>query len=227
MDFRIITPYPFQDSSWHGPDSCEFARRCHLIPLYGPEAQAASVAMPLAITQGRFGWELVAVCGLRPNQNAFVQQGIWLANYQPVFLTHYPFAAGEDIEGRTGLVFDVDSGLLDEKSAGFPFFSPSNDLVGQTAKRLDDLRPYIDLRKETRELLSTLANAGAIRPWPADLQHRFDMAIPNLYALDIESVKHLGVTTPVMRNAKPLAVFIQQSLDQLPQLADRASRQYF
>lgn len=227
MDFRIVTSIDFKNHSWHEPDNFEFASRWHLIPLYGPEAQAASVDMPLAITQSRFGWKLVAVCGLRPNQNAFVQQGAWTANYQPVFLTHYPFAAGEDVDGKAGLVFDVDSGLLDEKNGGFPFFSPIHDLVGKSAKRLEDIRPYKALREETRELLSILADAGAVRPWPADLQHRFDIAIPELYILDIEMVKRLDTTIPLMRNAEPLAMFLQQSLDQVSHLADRTSSQHF
>ena len=181
--------------------------------------------MPLAVVQGRFGWEFVAVCGAQLHQNVWIHQGNWMARYTPAFLMHYPFVAAEDVDGQTGLAFDLQSSLLGGEWDGIPFFAPSYDLVGKTAKRYEAIRPYIALRREMKELLDILSDAEAITSWPAEGQYPFDMDFPKLYTLDYEVVKSMNLSLSLMKNAEPLARSMQQSLNRLPRLAALVGRQ--
>lgn len=148
-----------------------------------------------------------------------------MARYTPAFLTHYPFVAAEGVDGQTGLAFDLQSGLLGEGWDGIPFFAPSYDLVGKTASRYEALRPYIARRREMNELLAILSNAGAITSWPSEGMYPFGMNFPQLYTLDYEVVNSMNLSSPLLKNAEPLARSMQQSLNQLPRLAALVGRQ--
>lgn len=227
LNFKVLTAENFYHYSWHPPKDFSFASRLHLVPLYGEEAPHVEKEMPIAIVEGPFGLELVAVCGLHPGGNLFVHDGIWHGNYQPVWMSFYPFVAGEEFNGVTACFFDSDSEFLAEYGVGFPFYAPNYDPVWKTKERLDSMRPYFYKRQETQNVIRMLADANAIIPWPADLQSQFGITIPGLYTLNPNAVSTLAADNPAARNAIGLTDLMQQSMRKVANLAERASRQYF
>lgn len=72
---------------------CNYAKDKHLLPLALVDFPAVAPDMPIAFAKnsetGQF--QPVAVTGLQPGENLFVDKGNWIAGYVPQSLLVYPF----------------------------------------------------------------------------------------------------------------------------------------
>lgn len=225
----IIDSTTFGNYSWldRHPKDDRFVQEEPLIPLYAREVDQASAAMPIAVIRTPVGWDLVAVCGVKPGQNAFVSNGIWGAVYRPVWLEMYPFFAAADGEGTLSFWFDTDSGLLCNKGEGYPFYDDSGEQSIVLQERLSMLGERVVMYRETRSLLQALWELGMIIPWPDYLQNDLSPAMPPLYTVNRVGAQALSSENSILRHAGTFADNLQKSLNQLSPLTQRASYRHY
>ncbi|WNO09263.1 SapC family protein [Teredinibacter sp. KSP-S5-2] len=101
-----------------------------LVPLAAQEIARAAVVFPVVYVKdantGTF--RLVAMCGLKPGENLFVENGEWLSVYIPAALRNLPFQLGRNEDGDKTQAFvciNENSSLVDD--SGIALFEESGD----------------------------------------------------------------------------------------------------
>ncbi|MBK1688335.1 SapC family protein [Rubrivivax gelatinosus] len=120
----------------------------------------------------------IAVFGLQPKQNLFVDQGQWRAQFMPAVLTSYPFCVGRLDNERFAVCLDADwKGLGDEGEALF-------DAEGKPGASLQAVRGQLEAlegeAQRTRVLCQRLAELDLLRPM------RFDANLPDGSKLTVD-----------------------------------------
>ena len=120
----------------------DFAANVHLASLMAHEfVRAASVYPIVFIEDGSDGFRPVALMGLVPDQNLFVDDdGKWKASYIPAIIRRYPFALAKlgDAEQYT-VCLDEESSLFSEKGDGKPLF----DKEGKPSEVIENVKKYL------------------------------------------------------------------------------------
>lgn len=187
----VVTPSECQGKTWHAPIDVGFACSRGVIPVHAGELAKAAVTMPIAVIRAARGWQLVAVCGLNPERNVFIQNGQWLGHYQPQWLSTFPFSVirlGE----RGVLTFDRDSGLLADDGSGEPFFTEEGAMHSTVVAVLDRLKTSFGPQQATDKALTALQQAGLLMPWPERLQTSVGMQVPGLHMINEQAMMTLA-----------------------------------
>lgn len=183
--------------AWQRPSGYSFAAAEAVLPLVAAELPKAALAMPVAFIEQDGGFRLVAVLSLQPGQSLYVApDGRWLGGYIPAALRGYPFALlRPDAAAPAILCMDEASGLVAEAGTpgAEPFFGEDGAPAPALQQVLDFLGQVEANRAATERAVAALAAAGAIMPWPLEVEtpggrqavaglHRVDEA--RLNALD-------------------------------------------
>lgn len=122
--------------------SFAFAAGTHLAYLALAEFTRAASVCPIVFIEdsARDEFRPVALLGLRPNENLFVDSaGSWNAAYIPAVIRRYPFALmPSDQEGQFVVCIDEASDLV-STTEGAPIFDPS----GVPTALLDNAKRYL------------------------------------------------------------------------------------
>jgi hypothetical protein len=217
----VVTPKECQGLTWHPPVDLAFAASQPLLPLHAGELAKAAATMPLALVKEGREWRLVGVCGLTPGRNLFIKEGKWLGNYRPQWFATYPF---EIVAlGEKGIVtFERDSGLLDERGAGEPFFDEQGQMSAAVSARVEALKAAHRKHQATQKALAALARAKVITPWPQAIQEPLGLALDGLHMIDEKALSQLDDETFLaLRRAQalPIAYAVNLSIPQTHLLA--------
>lgn len=119
-----------------------FAAGVHLASLMAHEfVRAASVYPIVFIEDESDGFRPVALMGLVPEQNLFVDDaGEWSASYIPAIIRRYPFALAKVGDGDQYTVcLDEESDLFSQKGDGKPLF----DKEGNPSEVIENVKKYL------------------------------------------------------------------------------------
>lgn len=220
--YTAISRSTHTSKRWNRHTHFTFAARDALAPLVAQELPRAQLHMPIAFIPQETGFTPVAILGLQAGQNLFVApNGRWLGGYIPAAYRGYPFALASDVEGQQILVFDDDSGLINETGSE-PFFDPE----GNPAPAIQELLNFLTQLQQNRALTQRICNALAenqlIQPWPITLQVGTGQhQVEGLYRIDEIALNNLPADAfEVLRQtgALPIAYCQLLSMQHLPQL---------
>jgi hypothetical protein len=185
------TPLDSTEHRSHGwklqPDF-RFAQTDVCAPLLLAEIAHASAIYVVGFTQRPAGgYQLVALLGLRPGENLFVDSaGRWLRDYIPSWYRAYPFRilqGRQDDKQVNMLGFDQDSGLYREQpdpgKREQRFFDDKGQLQPFTRQLVAFLEAMISGERQTQRAVDALAAAQLLEPWPLPVEDPGPNPSPN------------------------------------------------
>lgn len=225
-DYVPVSVKRHRDKRWHRPQDYAFAANQAVIPVVGRELPKAALSMPVGFIHQDDRFHLVALVGIRPDQNLYLTpQHRWAGAYPPAVLRAHPFrmlAAQE----QTVLGVDEASGLVDEDASGERFF----DAAGEPSPRFQEMIEFLEaLNRDqhlTQQACEALRRHRLIQPWALKIQldEQRQQAVEGLYrideaalaALDAEALK--AVQDAGGLNLAYCQMLSQQNLDTLARL---------
>lgn len=153
---------------WQHFSSYVFAARTTLIPLMLTEVRSAASAFPIAFVKRNNNCVPVAILGLEPETNVFVdEQGRWLGAYIPAALRAWPFSVSYDARGEKVLCVDDDSGLVSDGPGGERFFNDDESPSEALQSVLSFMARFTQDRDPSLAACTALEAAGLLQPWSA------------------------------------------------------------
>lgn len=189
-------------------------------------SEAADLACdyPLALLKDRDTGQLrlVALLGLLPGCNAYVQEGRWAATLLPRAVARAPFAWGDDGTGQFGLAIDMAHPRTNDPD-GQPLFEDD----GSDTPLLAGVRAAIDAARQdaaqTRALIDVLVSRRLLQPFAleVDLVGSPGQLIDGLYTIGqaaLEALADDGIVAMHRSGQLAVAHTVRQSLGQLHRL---------
>ncbi|MFC3032372.1 SapC family protein [Pseudoalteromonas fenneropenaei] len=137
----------------------EFLKSQHIIPVVAHEFARAAVEFPLVFVKntetGQF--QAVAMFGLEPGQNLFVEGDKWTAGYAPMATTRYPLGLVKHPEqDQFGVVIDAGSPLVNDTEGNALF--ENGEETEYLKRRKEALVSYIEFARVTDTFTQYLAD---------------------------------------------------------------------
>lgn len=212
------------------PDPAYGARHNHAVLGLDEIAQAAIDYPVLLIKDGETGaFNIAALFGFAPGQNAYVVNGGWHATWVPGAMLRYPFYRDE--AAPHGLAIDEDCGLL--RGAGEEALFSGGEPTGFTLRIAETIAALVEDIAAAQSLARTLAGHALVRPLMLVLTGAdgHENQIDGLYGISRQAMDELDDQAVValhragaLRAANVMAASLGQ-MERLRQLHDHASPQ--
>lgn len=167
---QVVSPQLHANKKWHRPGSYEFAGTAQSVPVTAEELARSALSFPLAVADNGGQPTLVALMGLRPQENLFVgARGKWIGRYVPAVLQAFPFHLAPSDGSTVLLCVDETSGLVTDLAVGeggVPFFVESGEPSQETKKVADFLAATHRGIQQQQQAVGVLAECGLLAPWP-------------------------------------------------------------
>jgi len=141
------------------PSSFEYLANVHMLPLVIPECGHAGNDYPVVFIKKEETeqFQPVAIFGLAPGENLFVNEGQWQGLYMPAIIQHDPFKLIGDSKNPDQLIIglDMDSELVQE-SEGEALFDDAGNETDYLKKRNESLGQYFQQDRLTRTSIAAL-----------------------------------------------------------------------
>jgi len=179
---------------WKHSGNYSFTAHDAIAPLVAQELPRALMHLPIGFTKQQNEFVPVAILGLQPGQNLFVDaDGRWIGGYMPAVFRSYPFRLAEFADKQNVLVIDEESGFVNENN-GDAFFD--ND--GKPTKAINDVMDFLisvqNNRTLTRRICMSLDELELIQPWQITVQvDKGEQNIEGLYRIDEPAMNALPV----------------------------------
>lgn len=226
-NIQAITRERHASQRWKRNPNYNFAASDALSFLVVQELPKAMQHLPIAFLATGGTFTPVALQGLKPGKNLFVNQnGQWVAGYIPAAYRSYPFVLANTEDGKQVLCFNEDSGLL-SSTEGENFFSEGD----QPSKAVGEVFAFLNQitvnRQSTQGICALLQKHSLIQPWPIKLQSADgEQAVEGLFRIDEAAMNQLPAEAFMeLRNAGALVpaycqLLSMQHLQTLGQLAE-------
>lgn len=207
----------FANKYWKAPKDFRFFADNAIIPLGAHEAPHAGLHLPLAFIKQQDTYDLVALAGLRQNENLAVDPmtGQWMLDYLPDLAKVHPFRLASNQTDELIVIVDEESGLVTNDINDWPFFQSN----GEPEEQLAQVMQYLDRLQNGRmgsfELCKNLADAGIFEPWNITIKGENDgqNSISGLYRINEKAFNALGnVPFLALRKRGALALAYSQLL---------------
>ncbi len=183
MAERVPVSYEqLKNKAWRAPSNFAFAAGDTIATISADELHLMTPAYPTAFIETNGSFSYVALVGLAPGKNLFVNSsGQWVGRHVPLSYRGYPFSLSE-VEGADDHVLCVDkaSGLVVENESGAtangfePFFVADN----QPSEKVVQISEYLAKVKTGILAINVLTNqlreAELIVPWDIKLKVGLD-----------------------------------------------------
>ncbi|NEV61100.1 SapC family protein [Thiorhodococcus minor] len=171
---------------WRRFTSYSFAARSALAQLVAAELPRAAVSLPLAFIEQGDAYAPVAVLGLEPGMNLFVQDdGRWAGSYVPSAFRSHPFSLAQADGDQLVLCVDEESGLLTDGAEGEGLFSEQGEPSDALAQVLGFLQEIERNKAPTRAACAELASHDLLQPWPIKIKTTAgDRQVEGLFKVD-------------------------------------------
>lgn len=155
------------EKRWTRFTSYSFAARSALAQLVAAEVSRAAASLPLAFIQQADTYAPVAVLGLEPGANLFVQDdGRWVGSYVPAAFRGYPFSLAQMEGDKLVLCIDEESGLLKDGPEGERLFGDQGEPSDSLARVFEFLQEIERNKAPTHAACAALASHDLLQPWP-------------------------------------------------------------
>jgi len=158
---------------WRRPDGFGFTIREAVVPIVALELGKVAPVMPTAFIGQHGHFELAAVLSAASGQNLFVApDGRWLGGYVPSMFRTYPFRLAKP-EGVEPPILCVDESCVisaDDALPGELFFGADGEISASLKQIIDFISAVERNRIATSIAVSSLAQAGVIKPWPITIK---------------------------------------------------------
>ena len=168
--WEVLSKTQHRDRFWQRPRGYHHAADRGLVPLTARELSRAVGAFPIAFQSDPP--RLVAVLGLWPDRNAFVDgQGRWRGGYVPAHLRCYPFRLVAQGPQNYQVVVDTASEALQaDRYTGDPLFTAEGEATEAFQPVLDFLRQLAQAQIATDQACQALAEHGLLSAWQPKVQ---------------------------------------------------------
>lgn len=177
---------------WQRFTSYHFATEAHWVPLAEQELAQAALAFPVAFRFEGGTWTVVALLGLVPGKNVWVDDdGRWCQRYVPAALRSQPF--GVQRETPDTLCVDENSEWLVQSYEGEPLFDDQRAPASFVQKTHEFLKSWANGCKQLGRLAKVLDDHGVLTQWTAPALKE----LPKLYHIDEQRWNALDDTAAV------------------------------
>ncbi len=159
---RIMPLHPDQHSKLKVRSGAEFhlVEKEHIIPLVVHEFVPASTDMPIVFVKntdtGEF--QAVAMLGVKPGENLYVEDGKWLGMYVPAILSQAPFRLVPNQHNRDQLMLAInEESSLVSKEEGELLFNDKGELTDYLNRRKKGIETYFEHTQITQAFLKLMA----------------------------------------------------------------------
>lgn len=175
-------------SKWRRFADYRFAASEAAAPIVAAEIAKAVPALPLVFIEEKGKFELSALLSVTPGQNLFVApDGRWLGSFIPSSIRSYPFRLVTP-QGSEQSILCIDEGCVvstENPLPGETFFGADGKLSPSLQQAVDFLTSLERNRIVTSLAVSSLAQAGVIKPWPITLKsEQGDRVVEGLNCID-------------------------------------------
>ncbi|MBQ4833293.1 SapC family protein [Pseudoalteromonas sp. MMG010] len=172
----------------------EFMKTQHLVPVVAHEFARIANEFPMSFVKnnetGKF--QAVAMFGLEPGENLFVEDGKWTAAFAPMASTRYPLGLVKHPEGdQYGIVIDEASPLVN-KEEGQALFENGEE-TAYLQRRKESLVSFIEYSHVTDAFTQFLADKDLLiaQTLTVDIQGE-KKDINGIYLIDEKKLNELS-----------------------------------
>jgi hypothetical protein len=175
-------------SKWRRFANYSFAAGEGAAPIVASEIAKAAPALPLVFIEQGSKFELSALLSVAPGRNMCVApDGRWLSAFIPSSIRSYPFRLVTP-PGSEQSVLCIEEGCVisaDNPLPGDPFFDADGKPSAFIQQAMDFLTGLERNRIVTSLAVSSLAQAGVIKPWPIKIKsEQGDRVVNGLNCID-------------------------------------------
>ncbi|WP_262689716.1 SapC family protein [Kordiimonas aestuarii] len=159
---RIVPLHPDQHSKLKVKDGAEFnlVEAEHIIPLVVHEFVAAATDMPIVFVKnsdtGQF--QAVAMLGVKPGENVYVNDGKWLGMYVPAILSQAPFRLMPNSHNQDQLMLAInEESELASSGEGELLFGDDGEPTEYLKKRQKGVETFFEHNQVTQGFVALLA----------------------------------------------------------------------
>ncbi|NRA70042.1 MAG: SapC family protein [Gammaproteobacteria bacterium] len=172
------------------------SKNSHMTPVIIHEFATAAQEFPVVFIKdpdtGQF--RAIALLGLNPNQNLFIKNGEWQAQYIPEALTIYPFVLSNDTNNNDSLLLclDADSSLVNEQE-GAALFDEKGQQMPWLAEKGEQLVSLVEKNQLTEMFIKALTDNDLLKPQTLTIQtpQGKDYSLNGLYVIDQQQLDQL------------------------------------
>ncbi|CCQ12368.1 Peptide transport system permease protein SapC [Pseudoalteromonas luteoviolacea B = ATCC 29581] len=172
----------------------DFLKSQHIIPVVAHEFARAAIEFPLAFVKNNETgtYQAVAMFGLEPGENLFVENDAWTAGYLPMAMTRYPLGlVKHPEEDQFGVVIDESSHLVNEQE-GNALFENGKETEYLT-RRKEGLVSYVEFGRVTEAFTAYLAEKGLLSQQTLTVEIKGEKRdINGIYLIDERKVAELS-----------------------------------
>ncbi|MCF6435768.1 MULTISPECIES: SapC family protein [Pseudoalteromonas] len=172
----------------------EFLKSQHLIPVVAHEFARVATEFPMAFVKNNETdkFQAVAMFGLEPGENLFVEDGKWTAGFAPLAVTRYPFGLVKHPDGEQfGIVIDEASSLVGEEQ-GNALFEDGKETEYLT-RRKEALVNFIEFSRVTETFTQYLADKELLIPQTLTVEIKGEKKdINGIYLIDERKLNELS-----------------------------------
>lgn len=179
---------------WLAHPSFTFAKHDNVIPIFANELTEAVHTLPIAFARHEDRFVLVAVMGLRQNENLLVaENGQWLAGgFTPAAYRSRPFALLDSPHSGEEQILCIEESNLSDKE-GAPLFKENGEITGAVSDILAQLSHYNSSRFLTQNICDVLGEHGLLIPWEFIVNDgQTEQPFKGLYRVDESALNSLA-----------------------------------
>ncbi|KJY95237.1 MULTISPECIES: SapC family protein [Pseudoalteromonas] len=172
----------------------EFLKTQHLVPVVAHEFGRVANEFPMAFVKnnetGKF--QAVAIFGLEPGENLFVDGDQWVAGFAPLAVTRYPLGlVKHPEEEQYGVVIDEASPLVGEEDGNALF--ENGEETEYLKRRKDALVSFIEFSGVTETFTQYLADKELLVPQTLTVDIKGEKKdISGIYLIDEKKLNELS-----------------------------------
>ena len=175
------------DKRWLRHPSFKFAKHEMITPIFANELVDAIHTLPVAFVRHEDRFVLVAVMGLRPDENLLLTENDqWLqGGYVPLSYRTRPFLLLEMPGNKEQQVLCIEESSLTEGLLGEALFDEDGKITEGVGEIFKLLTHYNTTRFLTEDICAALAEHGLIQPWELTVHNgETQQPLTGLYRID-------------------------------------------
>lgn len=171
----------------------EFLKTQHLVPVVAHEFGRVANEFPMAFVKnnesGKF--QAVAIFGLEPGENLFIEDGKWNAGFAPLAVTRYPLGLVKHPEQEQyGVVIDEASPLVGEDEGNALF--ENGEETDYLKRRKEALISFLEFSAVTETFTEFLAEKELLVPQTLTVEIKGEKKdISGIYLVDEKKLNEL------------------------------------